>query len=146
MSISIFLDLGINVFHFIYIAISTSLQLYLLRDEVYPLLKWDIKCMGISPAKNFDHPLPSHLSSNKQWLADFEILYVSSTFTNITMPFMKPISKKSAIINFAILWNAWFTKIFCKIHGSNVFSTFDQNITSCATSFYFGRPIYFLLP
>ena len=89
--------------------------------------------------KIFGHPFSSHLSTNKQWLAGFEILHISSTFTNITMPFMKSSSKKSAIINFAILWNVWFSNIFCKIHWSNVFSTFDmpfsnQNITFFASS------------
>ena len=89
--------------------------------------------------KNFGHPFSSHLSTNKQWLAGFEILHISSTFTNITMPFMKSSSKNSAIINFAILWNVWFSNIFCKIHWSNVFSTFDmpfsnQNITFFASS------------
>ena len=74
--------------------------------------------------KDFDHPFPSHLLTNKQWLTDFKILYMSSTFTSIAMPFMKSISYKSVIINFSILWNVWFSKIFCKIHQSNGFFAF----------------------
>ena len=54
------------------------------------------------------------------------------------------------IINFSILWNVWFSKIFCKIHWSNVLSTFDmsfskQNITFFASSLFlnFQRPTFF---
>ena len=47
----------------------------------------------------------------------FKILYISSTFTNITIPF--------SWINFAVLWNSWFCKIFFKIHWNNVFFFFQ---------------------
>ena len=43
----------------------------------------------------------------------FKILYISPTFTNITIPLIS--------ITFVVLWNARVFKIFCKIHSSNVF-------------------------
>ena len=75
-----------------------SLQLYLLRVEVCPLLKegrserMDIQ--GQTPANTLIIQFHLHLSTIKQWLAEFEhlILNISSTFTNITMPLMKFIS------------------------------------------------------
>ena len=42
-------------------------------------------------------------------LADFS-RYCTS---HLTIPFIS--------VNFAVLWNAWFSKIFCKTHWSNVF-------------------------
>ena len=48
----------------------------------------------------------------------FKILYISSTFTNKTIP--------SISISFSVLWNAWFSKMFCKIHWSNVFLFFHM--------------------
>ena len=62
-----------------------------------------------------------YLSTNKQWLADFKILYISSSRTNIPIPFMKSISFESTIRNFAILRKVWY--IF------QIWSVFfDQNI------------------
>ena len=62
-----------------------------------------------------------YLSTNKQWLADFKILYISSSCTNIPIPFMKSISFESTIRNFAILRKVWY--IF------QIWSVFfDQNI------------------
>ena len=86
--------------------------------------------------KDFDHPFPSHLLTNKQWLTDFKILYMSSTFTSIAMPFMKSISYKSVIINFSILWNVWFSKIFCKMHWSDEFSIFDMSFSNQNITFF----------
>ena len=62
-----------------------------------------------------------YLSTNKQWLADFKILYISSSCTNVPIPFMKSISFESTIRNFAILRKVWY--IF------QIWSVFfDQNI------------------
>ena len=62
-----------------------------------------------------------YLSTDKQWLADFKILYISSSCTNIPIPFMKSISFESTIRNFAILRKVWY--IF------QIWSVFfDQNI------------------
>ena len=78
-----------------------SLQLYVLRDiEAYRLIKegrskrMDIQ--GQTPAKVLIICFHFHLSSNKQWFANFKILHISSlyispTFTNITISFMKSI-------------------------------------------------------
>ena len=44
-----------------------------------------------------------HLISQPITSADLKILYISSTFTNITMPFTRSILQKSTIITFAIL-------------------------------------------
>ena len=67
-----------------------SLHLYLLRDEALSLLKdGHSKRMGIqqqTPAKTLFIQFHFCLLINKQWLADFKILYISSTYTNITMP------------------------------------------------------------
>ena len=121
-----------------------SLQPYLLQDEACLLIKQGrSKCMDLqrqAPAKTLIIQFHLHLSTNKQWLAGFKILYISSSFTNITIPSMKSISWESIIINFAILWNVWLSKMFCKIHWSNVFFTFDvsffyQNITFSPSSF-----------
>ena len=92
------------------------------------------------PAKTLIIQFHLHLSTNKQWLADFKTLYSSSTFTNIKIPFMKFISLKQTITNFIILWNVLFCKMFRKIHRSNAFFTFDvsffdKNITLFASSF-----------
>ena len=71
-------------------------QLYLLQDEACPLIKegrskhMDIQ--GQTPAKALIIQFHLHLSTNKQWLADLKIMYISSTFTNITVPFMNSIS------------------------------------------------------
>ena len=37
-----------------------------------------------TPAKTLTIQFDLHLSTNKQWLADFKILYISSTFTTNT--------------------------------------------------------------
>ena len=55
-----------------------------------------------------------HPSTNNQWLATFQDIVHLIFFANITMPFIS--------INFAVLWNAWFSNIFCKIHLKNDFS------------------------
>ena len=71
-------------------------------------------------------------------VAYFKILHISSTFTNITIPFGKSISKKSTMINIAILWNDLFSNISCKTNWSNVFFTFDVSFlikTFFASSF-----------
>ena len=65
-----------------------SLQLYLLQNEASPLIRkgrskrMDIQ--GQTPAKTLMIQFHLHLSTNKQWLADFKILYISSTFTTNT--------------------------------------------------------------
>ena len=75
-----------------------SLQLYLLQNEAYPLIKeWLVKhrdTQGQAPARNLIIQFHLHLSTSKQWLADFKILYISSTFTNLTIPLMKVYSLK----------------------------------------------------
>ena len=58
----------------------------------------------------------------------FKILYVSSTFTNITVPF--------TWTNFAIFWNAWFCKIFFKIHWNNVFFLFLMCFLKFKTQYF----------
>ena len=61
-----------------------SLQLYLLK--VCPLIKegrserMDIQVQ--TPRKTLIIQFHLHISTNKQWLADFKILYISSTFTS----------------------------------------------------------------
>ena len=73
-----------------------SLQPYHLQDEACLLIKQGrSKCMdlqGQAPAKTLIIQFHLHLSTNKQWLAGFKILYISSSFTNITIPSMKSIS------------------------------------------------------
>ena len=65
-----------------------SLQLYLLQDEACPLIKEarskHIDIQGQAPAKTLIIQFHFYLSTNKQWLADFSILYISSTFSNCT--------------------------------------------------------------
>ena len=56
-----------------------------------------MKVQGQTPARNLITQFHFHLSTNKQWLAAFKALYISSTFTNITIPFMKSISQESTI-------------------------------------------------
>ena len=74
-------------FH-LYYNIKLSLQLYLLQDEASPLIKeghskrMDIQ--GQTPAETLIIQFHIHLSTNKQWLADLKILYISSTFTTNT--------------------------------------------------------------
>ena len=132
-----------------------SPQLYLLKDETCYLIKEGCsKRMGIhgqTPTKSLIIQFHLQLSTNKQWLEDFKILHISFTFTNIKLLFMKSILWELNIINFAILWNVWFSKIFCKIHWSNVFShlmclVFYQNITflHLLLLLCFERPTYFL--
>ena len=113
----------------VFSSISTlSLKLYLLKDEACPLIKerrskrMDIQRQTLAKSSIIQF---HHLLTNKQWLVHFKILYISSTFTNITMLFMKSISLESAIINFVLLWNVWFSKMFCKIHWGNIFFHFD---------------------
>ena len=55
----------------------------------------------------------------------FKILYLSSTLTNITIPFIS--------INFAVSWNVWFSKMFGKIHWSNVFFFFHMSFLKIKT-------------
>ena len=57
---------------------------------------------GQTPAKTLFIHFRLHLLTNKQWQADFKILYISFIFTNITILFMKSISQESTIINIAI--------------------------------------------
>ena len=91
----------------VFSSISTlSLKLYLLKDEACPLIKerrskrMDIQRQTLAKSSIIQF---HHLLTNKQWLVHFKILYISSTFTNITMLFMKSISLESAIINFVLL-------------------------------------------
>ena len=73
----------------------------------------------------------------------FNILYISSSFTNITIPFIS--------INFAVFWNAWFSKIFWKIHWGNVFLSFHMSFLKIKTQHFtllflfrcFEWPTYF---
>ena len=106
------------------------LHLYLLQDEASPLIKnGHSKRMDIqvqTPAKTLTIQFYLHLSTNKQWPADFKILYISSTF--ITNTFHEAyFIEIDHIINFAILWNVWLSKTLCKIFSSNVFFTFDMS-------------------
>ena len=103
-----------------------------------------------TPAKTLTIQFYLHLSTNKQWPADFKILYISSTF--ITNTFHEAyFIEIDHIINFAILWNVWLSKMLCKIFSSNVFFTFDmsflyQNITHfllLLLLLYFEGPAYF---
>ena len=118
-----------------------TLQLYLLQDEVSPLIKEGcskrIGNQGQAPAKTLIIQYHLHLSTNKQWLADLKVLYILSTFTTNT--FHEVHFTEIDHINFAILWSVWFSKMLCKIHWSNMFFTFDvsffdQNITFFASS------------
>ena len=72
-----------------------SLQLFHFRDEVCPLLKkrrsTRMVILGQTPAKTLIIQFHLYLLTNKQWLRDFKILHILSTFTNITMPFIKSI-------------------------------------------------------
>ena len=69
----------------LYYNIKLSLQLYLLQNEASPLTKegrskrMDIQ--GQIPAKTLIIQFHLHLLTNKQWLVDFKILYISSIFT-----------------------------------------------------------------
>ena len=72
----------------IYIAISNSFSAALIKEG-------HSKRMGIqgtAPPKTMVIQSHFHLSTNKQWLADCKILHISSTFSNIAIPFMKSIS------------------------------------------------------
>ena len=96
------------------------LQLYLLQDEASPLIKnGHSKRMVIqvqTPAKTLTIQFYLHLSTNKQWPADFKILYISSTF--ITNTFHEA---------YFIEIDVWLSKMLCKIFSSNVFFTFDMS-------------------
>ena len=66
-------------------------------DEACPLIKQErrkrMDIEGEIPEKNFDHQIP--LSSLNQYGVArrlFKILYISSTFTNINVPFINSIS------------------------------------------------------
>ena len=69
---------------------------------------------------------PSSLDQKRLACRLFKILYISSTFTNKTIPYMKSISYKSGIISLPVLWNS---EMFCKIQFSNVFFTFDMSFS-----------------
>ena len=122
------------------------------QDEACPLIKEGCSILmdiqGTTPAKTLIIQFHLHLSANKQWLADFKILYISSSFTNTKLLFMKSISSESTIINFAILWNLCFSIMFCNIHWVNVFFTFDvfffyQNSIFCFF-FYCSTNLFFV--
>ena len=142
-SISIFLDLRTNVLQcHLYYNIKLSIQLYLLQDEASPLVKeghskrMDIQ--GQAPAKTLIIQFHLHLSTNKQWLANFKILYISSTFTSNNFHEVHFIEIDHNKFCYAL--KLWFSKMFWKFHWSYVFFTFnvsffDQNITFFATSF-----------
>ena len=107
-----------------YIAISNSFSAAL------SLTRWRLHQV---PAKTLIIQFYLHLSTNVA--SRLHDLYISSTFSNC-----KSISEESTIINFAILWNIWFSKMFCRIRWINIFFTFhmslfDQNITCFASSF-----------
>ena len=152
LSISIFLDLWTNVLQcHLYCNYKLFLCICIWQDEACPLIKEGrSKRMGIQGqtlAKTLIIQFHLHLLTNKQWLADFKILYISFTFTNIKSPFMKSILQESTIISFAILWNICFSIMFCSIHWNNIFFTFDvfffdQNITYFPSSFT-ARPFCF---
>ena len=76
------------------------------------------KCMdteGHAPAKTLVIQFHPYFFTTSHWLADFSsfYIYVLSNFTNITIPFIS--------INFPVVSNAWFSKIFRKIDCSNAF-------------------------
>ena len=60
-----------------------------------------------APAKTLIIQFHLHVSTNNHWLAGFSRYCTPHLLTNI-------ISFTS--INFAVLWNAWFSKIICKVH------------------------------
>ena len=70
------------------IKLPLSLQLYLSQIEASLLIKEEcskrMHIQGQTLAKKFIIQFYLHLSTNKQWLADFKILYISSTFTTNT--------------------------------------------------------------
>ena len=72
------------------------MRLLFLQDEACPLKKEGhskrMDSQGQTPAKTLIIQLHLHLSTNKQWLANLKILYISSTFTNVWIAFMKSIS------------------------------------------------------
>ena len=68
-----------------------------------------------------------HLLTNNQWLTDFS-RYCTPTFTNVKIPFIT--------INFAVLWNASFSKILCKFHWSNVFFFFHVSFLKIKTQYF----------
>ena len=76
------------------------------------------KCMdteGHAPAKTLVIQFHPYIFTTSHWLADFSsfYIYVLSNFSNITIPFIS--------INFPVVSNAWFSKIFRKIDCSNAF-------------------------
>ena len=77
-----------------------------------------------------------HVWTNNQWLADF-----SKCCTSHLLLLISFIS-----INFAVLWNVWFSKIFCKMEQCLFFLSYvffkNQNITFFAS---FEWPTYILL-
>ena len=90
---------------------------------------------GQAPEKTLIIQFYLYLSTNKQWLADFKILYISSTFTTNTFHELHFI-EIDHIINFAVLSNVWSFKMFSKIHWSNVFFTFDVALFDQNTTFF----------
>ena len=154
MSISIFLDHWTNVLQchlYCNYKLFLCICICIWQDEACPLIKEGrSKRMGIqgqTVAKTLIIQYHLHLLTNKQWLADFKILYISFSFINIKSPFMKSISSESTIINFAILWNLCFSIMFCNIHWVNVFFTFDVFFfikTAFFASSFTALPIYFL--
>ena len=59
-----------------------------------------------------------HASTNNQWLHSrlFKILYIRSSFADITITFIS--------IKFAVLWSDWFLRYFGKSNGAMSFSFF----------------------
>ena len=78
---------------------------------------WSSKTFISRPISNIQD---LHLSANRL----FKILYISSTFTNTLSNTLNNTTILFVSINFAVLWNAWFSMIFWKIHWSNVFFFF----------------------
>ena len=61
-----------------------SLQLYLLQDEACPLINEARSKLQQTPVKPLIIQFHLYLSTNKQWLADFKILSISSNSSNCT--------------------------------------------------------------
>ena len=72
-----------------------------------------------APAKTFIIQFRIQVSTNNQWLAYISRYCTFHTFTNITITFIS--------IDFAALWNVWFSKTFFKIHWSDIFFFFHMS-------------------
>ena len=113
-----------------------SLQLYLLQDKGLALSEL-MNIQEQTPQKTLIIQFHLHISTNKQWLAAFKILYISSTFANnfreahiVDIDHSKLYYSPNRLIFYDVLQNPLSNVFF--IFGLSFFS---HNITFFASFF-----------